>query len=62
MKRPAFVVPSLLALGLVFTAPNAHAAAGKLDPTFGASGVVSTNFNSQFLPGDIIEQADGKIG
>jgi uncharacterized delta-60 repeat protein len=61
MKCPRFVLSGLLSLGLVFTGGNAHAAAGKLDPTFGSNGVVSVNFNSQFLPGDIIEQPDGKI-
>jgi uncharacterized delta-60 repeat protein len=61
MKCPPFVLSGLLALGLVFTVENAQAAAGQLDTTFGSNGVVSVNFNSQFLPGDVIEQPDGKI-
>jgi uncharacterized delta-60 repeat protein len=61
MKCPRFVLPGVLALGLIFTAEIAQAAAGQLDATFGSKGVVSVNFNSQFLPGDVIEQPDGKI-
>lgn len=61
MKCSHFVLPALLAFGFVFTLENAHAAAGALDPTFGSKGVISVNFNSQFLPGDILEQPDGKI-
>ena len=61
MKRPRFVLVGLLALGFVFTVEKTHASAGSLDPTFGSKGVVSVNLNSQFLPGDVIEQPDGKI-
>jgi len=61
MKSPRFVLEGLLALGLVFPVENALATAGTLDPTFGSNGVVSVNLNSQFLPGDVIEQTDGKI-
>jgi len=61
MKCSRFILPGLVALGLIFTIETAHAAAGSLDSTFGSNGVVSVNFNSQFLPADVIEQPDGKI-
>jgi uncharacterized delta-60 repeat protein len=61
MKCLTFFLPAALALGSTFTAENVYAAAGQLDSTFGSNGIVSVNFNSQFLPGDIIEQSDGKI-
>ncbi|MBV9340767.1 MAG: hypothetical protein JO159_07745 [Acidobacteria bacterium] len=61
MKLSPFVLPGLLALGMISSVQSLHAAAGSLDSTFGSKGVVSVNFNSQFLVGDVIEQPDGKI-
>ncbi|MBV9341623.1 MAG: hypothetical protein JO159_12125 [Acidobacteria bacterium] len=61
MKFPRVVLPALLAFGLVGAVQSLYAAAGSLDSTFGSNGIVSADFNSQFLPGDMIEQPDGKI-
>ena len=61
MKYFRIVVPGLLVVGLVLAAQHSYAAAGSLDPTFGSNGVVSVNFNSTFLPADIVEQPDGKL-
>jgi uncharacterized delta-60 repeat protein len=66
MKVGRFVLSGLLAVGLVFAVQNAQGqtdgnTAGRLDTSFGSGGVVSVNFDSQILPGDIIQQTDGKI-
>jgi uncharacterized delta-60 repeat protein len=61
MRSWRLVLPAMLVAGLICTIQQAYAAAGQLDSTFGSGGVVSVNFNTQFLPADIIEQSDGKI-
>lgn len=61
MKRLRLVLPWLLVLVVALVVENAHATAGQPDSKFGFNGVVSVNFNSQFSPGDVIEQPDGKI-
>jgi uncharacterized delta-60 repeat protein len=61
MKKSArFVLPGLLALGLLFVVDSANAAAGTLDPTFGEGGTVETNFGN-VVPSAAVLQSDGKI-
>jgi len=62
-KCDRFILPGLLALGLIFAVKPAHAAAGSLDTTFGTGGVTVTSFASSsfVIPYAIKLQTDGKI-
>ena len=68
MRKPrSFILPAIMALGLVFGATSALAAAGNLDTTFGKGGKVVTSFvNSaapfqSAIPADAALQSDSKI-
>lgn len=50
-----------LTIILLFTAFWANAAAGDLDASFGASGIIQTNFGGDDPANDIAVQTDGKI-
>lgn len=63
MRRFIYVPLSMLLLGLMFGVDSARAAAGALDPTFGAGGKVLTRFgpSNAAVAQDAVLQSDGKI-
>jgi uncharacterized delta-60 repeat protein len=61
-KTASIKLAALIAISFVFTCPFAHAAPADFDPTFGTSGIVTTDFgNSGDEPKAIAVQSDGKI-
>jgi uncharacterized delta-60 repeat protein len=61
LKRPGWLLSVLVFLLLLDVAPSVYAAPGDPDPTFGAGGWVTSDFNTADSANSVAVQMDGKI-